>query len=80
MLGECPYCDVTPNMSNWGLQCVYMDDIAIATHTSFGDHVAAVQDVLASVTEHDLYFKPEKCIFYPSSINYLGVILEEGVT
>src|SRR6202012_5265155 len=29
---------------------------------------------------HDLYFKPEKCIFHVPSIDYLGVILEERVT
>jgi len=29
---------------------------------------------------HDLYFKPEKCLFHSSSMDYLGVILEKGVT
>ncbi len=30
--------------------------------------------------EHDLYFKLEKCLFHAPSMDYLGVILEKGVT
>jgi hypothetical protein len=65
---------------------VYMDDIAIATKVSLSPtqshaaHVAAVTDVLQVALENDLYFKPEKCIFHATSIDYLGVILEKGVT
>jgi hypothetical protein len=63
-----------------------MDNIAIATkaflsppraHTT---HVTTVTDVLQIALNHDLYFKPEKCIFHAPSIDYLGVILEKGVT
>ena len=60
--------------------CVYMDDIAIATWTNDQDHTVAVCNVLAVATEHDLYFKLEKCLFHVPSIDYLGVILEKGVT
>ena len=35
---------------------------------------------MAITAEHDLYFKLEKCIFHAPSIDYLGVILEKGVT
>ena len=59
---------------------VYMDDIAIATHTNNDDHTAAVTDVLALAAEHNLYFKLEKCLFHIPSIDYLRVILEKGVT
>jgi hypothetical protein len=65
---------------------VYMDDIAVATKTFVSPphahtaHVAAVMDVLQVTLNHDLYFKPEKCIFHAPSIDYLGVILEKGVT
>jgi hypothetical protein len=65
---------------------IYMDDIAVATKVSLSPsqshaaHVAAVTDVLQVALDHDLYFKPEKCIFHATSINYLGVILEKGVT
>jgi len=44
------------------------------------DHIAAVHDVLRVAKEHDLYFKPEKCLFHAPSMDYLGVILEKGVT
>src|ERR1700744_1853930 len=57
-----------------------MDDITIATKTDSQAHIAAVTDVLQVTNKHDLYFKPEKCVFHAPSINYLGVILEEGVT
>ncbi len=43
-------------------------------------HITAVQDILCVTNEHDLYFKPEKCLFHAPSMDYLGVILEKGVT
>jgi len=43
-------------------------------------HIAAVCDVPQVVQTHDLYFKPEKCMFHAPSMDYLGVILEKGVT
>jgi hypothetical protein len=57
-----------------------MDDIAIATSGSREDHTKALQDVMQVAQEHDLYFKLEKCTFYASSIDYLGVIIEKGMT
>ncbi len=59
---------------------VYMDDIGIATRTTLADHKRAVHDVLKVARLHDLYFKPEKCLFHSPSMDYLGVILEKGVT
>jgi len=59
---------------------VYMDDIGIATCTTLADHKRAVHDVLKVTQLHDLYFKPEKCLFHSPSMDYLGVILEKGVT
>ncbi len=59
---------------------VYMDDIGITTRTNMDDHRRAVHDVLKIAQLHDLYFKPEKCLFHSSSMDYLGVILEKGVT
>ncbi len=59
---------------------VYMDDIGIDTRTNMEDHRHAVHDVLRVAQLHDLYFKPEKCLFHSSSMDYLGVILEKGVT
>ncbi len=59
---------------------IYMDDISIATCTTMDDHIAVVTDVLTVAREHDLYFKLEKCTFHAPSMDYLGVILEKGVT
>ncbi len=59
---------------------IYMDDIGITTHTNLADHIATVGDVLQVAQEHDLYFKPEKCLFHVPFMDYLGVILEKGVT
>ncbi len=59
---------------------VYMDDILIATSSTLGAHEKAVHDVLGRLEEHDLYLKPEKCVWETSLVDYLGVILERGVT
>jgi hypothetical protein len=59
---------------------IYMDDIAIATTGTLQDHIDAVRDVLRVAEQHDLYFKLSKCTFHASSIDYLGVIIEKGMT
>ena len=59
---------------------VYMDDIIIGTSSTMKAHISAVHDVLDLLKEHDLYLKPAKCKFHTNSIDYLGVILERGVT
>jgi hypothetical protein len=59
---------------------IYMDDIAIATTGTIQDHIDAVRDVLHVAEQNDLYFKLSKCTFHASSIDYLGVIIEKGMT
>jgi hypothetical protein len=59
---------------------IYMDNIAIATTGTMQDHIDAVCDVLRVAEQHDLYFKLSKCTFHASSIDYLGVIIEKGMT
>jgi hypothetical protein len=59
---------------------IYMDDIAIATTGTLQDHIDAVCEVLQVAEQHDLYFKLSKCTFHASSIDYLGVIIEKGMT
>ncbi len=59
---------------------VYMDDISIATQTNLDNHKRAVYNVLKVAQLHNLYFKPEKCLFHSPTMDYLGVILEKGVT
>ena len=58
-----------------------MDNIAIAMLTpSLEAHVAAITDVLTVARDNSLFFKLSKCTFHVPSIDYLGVILERGVT
>jgi hypothetical protein len=59
---------------------IYMDDITITTTGTLQDHIDAVRDVLRVAEQHDLYFKLSKCTFHTSSIDYLGVIIEKGMT
>ncbi len=57
-----------------------MDDILIATSSTLTAHENAVHDMLHRLEEHNLYLKLEKCVWETSSVDYLGVILEKGVT
>ena len=59
---------------------VYMDDILIATSTSLQDHRNTMHEVLDLLQEHNLFLKKKKCRWEVNSINYLGLILEKGVT
>jgi hypothetical protein len=59
---------------------IYMDDILIASSSGLTGHCAAVHNVLGVLEEHDLYLKPEKCVWEADSVDYLGLILEKGVT
>ena len=60
---------------------IYMDNITIATRTpSLKAHVTAVTDILTVAQDNSLFFKLSKCTFHAPSIDYLGVILERGVT
>src|SRR5882762_3035834 len=45
---------------------VYMDDILIATSSSLQAHEYAIHYVLLQLEEHDLYLKPEKCVWETS--------------
>ena len=58
----------------------YMDDVAVATSTNLQDHIACVTEILELVMQYDLFFKPEKCVFHVPRIDYLGIIIEKGMT
>ena len=70
-----------------GWLSVYMDDIAIhlkkrpmeteEQHCQW--HKSYVHHVLDKLEKHDLYLKPEKCAFEKDKINYLGVIISNGI-
>ena len=58
----------------------YMDDVAIATCTNKADHIACITEILKLAEQYNLCFKLEKCVFHAPRIDYLGIIIEKGMT
>jgi hypothetical protein len=61
-----------------GWLTVYMDDMLIATKDDPWLHTQYVKRVLQRLMDHDLYLKPEKCLFHQKRIEFLGVVLENN--
>ena len=61
-----------------GVVCVYLDDILIFTKTLL-EHRTITWRVLECLREYNLCLKPEKCKFKRTWIEYLGVIVSEGM-
>ena len=61
-----------------GWLTVYMDDMLIHTDDSLKTHRKAVHRVLDKLAKHDLFLKPEKCLFEQHQMEFLGVVLENG--
>ena len=61
-----------------GWLIVYMDDILVATKDDMEFHEKCIHQMLKKLKKHDLYLKPEKCVFEQRRIEFLGVILEDG--
>jgi len=58
-----------------------MDDIGIATNVRPPSTIMSQHTRRFRVSrEHDLFYKLEKCLFHSPTMDYLGVVLEEGVT
>jgi hypothetical protein len=62
-------------IDNW-LVIVYMDDILIFADTK-EELERITKLVLEKLREHDLFLKAKKCKFCQTSIEYLGMIIEE---
>ena len=60
-----------------GWLIMYMDDILVATKDDQEFHDQCVHRMLEKLKKHDLYLKPEKCVFDQKRIEFLGVILED---
>jgi len=58
-----------------GWLTVYMDDMLIATPDDPVFHKKCVHKSLDKLEKHDLYLKPEKCMFMQKRIEFLGVVL-----
>ena len=67
----------------WALEGIkgswYMDDVLI-TSKDKRKHQQATHELLDILEANDLFLKPEKCIWEQPHVDYLGLILEEGVT
>ena len=61
-----------------GWLTIYMDDILVHTPDDERLHRTLVHCVLDKLAQHDLFLKPEKCLFEKQSIEFLGVILGKG--
>jgi hypothetical protein len=56
---------------------VYMDDILIFAKNQ-EDLQKHTKMVLQRLREHDLFLKPKKCEFNKMTMEYLGLIIQEG--
>ena len=54
-----------------------MDDIFIFTKT-IEENVKCTKRVLQRLRDNDLYLKPEKCTFWTTKVEYLGMIISEN--
>ena len=54
----------------------YMDDILVHTPT-LKQHRQIMKEVLATLHQHHLFLKPEKCKFEKNRIEYLGLIISK---
>ena len=57
----------------------YMDDVLIASKDK-KKHQKATHKLLDILEANNLFLKPEKCVWEQPHVDYLGLILEEGVT
>ena len=57
-----------------------MDDLLIATRSTKAHHQKAVHKVLDILEANQLFVHPEKCTWEAPTVDYLGLILEKGVT
>jgi hypothetical protein len=70
-----------------GWLSVYMDDIAIHTKPHPNEteqehearHRKLTHQILDKLEKNDLYLKPEKCNFMRREIDYLGVVVGNGI-
>jgi len=62
-----------------GWLCIYMDDMIIATEDNEVLHKLRVNHILDKLEKFDLFLKPEKCKFHQREVEYLGVLIGNGL-
>ena len=70
--------NIFQDMKAEGVVCICLDNILIFTKTLL-EHQEIMWRVLEHLWEHKLYLKPEKCEFEWKWIEYLGVLMLEGL-
>ena len=50
----------------------YSDNIFVYFSGTFKDHKQKVEEVLNCFDKYEFYFKPEKCTFHKTEVEYLG--------
>jgi len=58
---------------------IYMDDMIIATEDDEILHELRVNHILDKLEKFDLFLKPEKCKFHQREVEYLGVLIGNGM-
>ena len=56
---------------------LYLDDILVFSR-SLEEHVQHVRMVIQRLLENRLFIKAEKCVFHSPSVEFLGLIVEDG--
>jgi hypothetical protein len=69
--------EIFQDLMTKGIVSVYLNDILIFTNTS-EEHRRITRLVLDCMREYKLYFRPEKCKFEKTRIEYLGVIISHN--
>ena len=59
-----------------GWLTIYMDDMLIHTKNDLLLHQKLVHRVLNKLKHHNLFLKPEKCLFKQQIMEFLGVVLK----
>ena len=70
--------DIFRDLINQGKVIIYLDDILIFS-SDLDEHRRIVKEVLKVLRKHKLYLKAEKCEFEKTEIEYLGMIISEGI-
>jgi len=71
--------DILQDFINKGNVAAFIDNVTVGTETEEG-HNEIVEEVLKRIEDHDLYLKPEKCVWKVKEVGFLGLIIgKDGI-